>query len=184
MDILSYHREGKNSMSLAGHQRNRLFHNNGDGTFTEVGFVAGVDSIADGYMPAIADLNRDGKLDLILRNADPGYAKDQFSPVEIYKNQAGSTNAVTIKLKGIDSNPDGVGAILDARIEDKKLRRQMIGSSGTVQSERIIHFGLNGKDKIDELSIRWPSGVRQVLRNMPMGYHVISEMPLSKYTKK
>ena len=184
MDILSYYREGKNSMSLAGHQRNRLFHNNGDGTFTEVGFVAGVDSIADGYMPAIADLNRDGKLDLILRNADPGYAKDQFSPVEIYKNQSGLTNAVTIKLKGVDSNPDGVGAILDARIENKKLKRQLIGSSGTVQSERIIHFGLNGKDKIDELSIMWPSGVRQVVRNVPMGYHVISEMPLGELTEK
>ena len=35
---------------FSGHQRNALFRNNGDGTFTEVGFLEGADRIEDGYI--------------------------------------------------------------------------------------------------------------------------------------
>lgn len=183
MDILSFYRgdisgktNGKKAPSLAGAQRNRLFHNNGDGTFTEVGYLLGLDSIADGYMVATADLDKDGHMDLVLRNADPGYKKDQFAPVEIYKN-LGKTKAksVILSLKGSISNRNAVGALITAEVGDKLLKRQLVGNSGTVQSERLIHIGLDNEKNLKKLSIRWPSGNKQVIENIAPGFYEITE---------
>ncbi|WP_127718498.1 CRTAC1 family protein [Halobacteriovorax sp. HLS] len=183
MDLLSFYRgdihsNGKSisSPSLAGAQRNRLFRNNGDNTFTEVGFMTGLDTIADGYMAATADLDQDGKMDLVLRNADPGYKVDQFEPVQIFKNEMKDMNqAVTIKLVGTKSNIAGIGATIIANIGSKEIKRQQLGSSGTVQSERLIHLGLGKANKIDTLTIKWPSGLNQKLRNIKPGHHVFKE---------
>lgn len=184
MDLLSFYRgdlrgkdkKSKAALSLAGNQPNRLFRNNGDGTFTEVGFMAGVDSIADGYMAATASLKRDGNLDLILRNADPGYKVDQFAPVEIYKNTGINSNrSVTLKLKGTFSNRDAVGAEVEGLVGKKVLVSQLIGNSGTVQSEKIIHLGLGKNDKLDKLTIRWPRGKVQIFTDVKAGFHIIEE---------
>jgi hypothetical protein len=182
MDLLSFYKgslsEGKKAnraLSLAGAQRNRMFRNNGDGTFTEVGYMLGVDSIADGYMAATADINRDGKLDLVLRNADPGYKKDQFDPVEVFVNNAQNENSVILSLEGTRSNRNAVGAKIIAEIDGKVLKRELLGNAGTVQSERIIHLGLGKSKKINKLVVKWPSGNRSILKNLKKGHHKIIE---------
>jgi hypothetical protein len=185
MDLLSFYRgdlSGKNpskinsSLSLAGNQPNRLFRNNGNGTYTEVGFLVGVDSVADGYMPATASLGQDGNLDLILRNADPGYDVKQHSPVEIFKNLGKNGNkSLTLKLRGSTSNKDAVGAQVEGRIGSKIFIGQVLGNSGTVQSERIIHFGLGHSSKMDSLKIIWPSGKIQNFVDVSSGFHFIDE---------
>lgn len=175
-DIYNNNRNKKMAPSLAGNQRNRLFHNNGDGTFIEVGFMTGLDSIADGYMAMATDFNKDGKIDIALRNADPGYHKKQFLPVELHENTLNNLPpSVTIALVGTQSNSNAIGASLRATIGTKTLRRQLIANSGTVQSERIIHFGLGKNKKIDELYIKWPSGNTQTLKNLQPGFHKIFE---------
>jgi hypothetical protein len=50
--------------SLNGYERNGLFRNNGDGTFTDVGWLHGVDREEDGRGVAIFDFDRDGRLDI------------------------------------------------------------------------------------------------------------------------
>jgi len=47
---------------------NRLFHNNGDGTFTDVSKEAGVALAARGWGAVAADLNNDGWIDLFVSN--------------------------------------------------------------------------------------------------------------------
>src|SRR2546428_12291780 len=54
--------------SLNGRERNCLFRNDGDGTFTEVGWVNDADRVEDGRGLAIFDYDRDGRLDLVLRD--------------------------------------------------------------------------------------------------------------------
>lgn len=191
MDLLSFYRgdlSGKNpkakaSLSLAGNQPNRLFRNNGDNTYTEVGFMMSLDSLADGYMPATASLNRDGNLDLILRNADPGYNVNQHSPVEIFKNLGTfGNNSLTLKLKGSASNKDAIGTQVEGKIGNKIYVGQVLGNSGTIQSERIVHFGIGQNKKIDSLKVTWPSGKVQNFSDVSAGFHVIkeSEMQISQ----
>ena len=157
---------------MAGQQRNCLFRNNGNGTFTEVGFLEGVDSIADGYVVSTADLNKDGKMDLILRNGDPGIDKNRFPAVQVFLNQRKIQNkSVTVALTGVRSNKDGFGSILRAKIANQTLVRHLIANNGAVQSEALVHFGLGSNDKIDELTIEWPSGIIQKVKNIKAGSH-------------
>ena len=56
--------------SLNGYERNVLFWNQGDGRFVDVAYLAGANRIEDGRGVAVADFDRDGRLDLLLQNLD------------------------------------------------------------------------------------------------------------------
>lgn len=161
--------------SMAGFQRNRLFRNNGDGTFTEIGYLAGVDSMSDGYVAATADLSGDGKMDLVLRNCDPGAEKNMFPAVQIYKNNFSKNKSVVLSFQGSKSNRDGIGVIAVAKIGNKKIVRHLVANNGSVQNQSILHFGLGNSEKIDSLRIQWPSGEVDILHSLPPGHHLIKE---------
>lgn len=167
-------RNGK-TYSFAGYQRNRLFKNLGNGKFLEVGYLEGVDSMADGYMSAIADINRDGKADLVLRNCDPGALDNTFAPVEIFQNRHANTSAVWISLKGKKSNSLGVGAKLFATINGKNHYREMIANNSAMQGEIASHFGLGTARKIDKLVVKWPSGITNTYTDLASGRHTLEE---------
>lgn len=182
MDILSgfygsiVGKEKKSRLSLAGFQRNRLFRNNGDGTFTEVGYLEGVDSLADGYVISKSDYDNDGDLDLILRNGDPGTGDVSFEPVQVYEN-LNQGLSLRVKLEGTVSNRDGVGA--EVRIETKNTNQvqQVIANNGTAQSETFLHFGLGGDDLVKKLVVKWPSGNVSEFKNLKPGILKIKETP-------
>ncbi len=162
--------------SLAGFQRNKLFRNNGNGTFSDVGFLEGVDSVSDGYIVALSDLNKDGKMDVVLRNADPGSVDNKFGPVEVFLNQTTNGNqSVILTFESTSGNKDAIGVTAEADIGGKTLTRQLIANNGTAQSEKLLHFGLGNKNSIDELRVLWPSGKMQTLKNIPAGRHHLIE---------
>lgn len=170
-----------NRPSLAGFQRNRLFRNNGDGTFTEVGFLEGVDSLADGYIVGLSDLNRDGKMDLVLRNGDPGSVDNHFAPVEVYLNQSESDmKSLILSFEGASGNRDGVGVVVEADVAGKTLTRQLVANNGTAQSEKVLHFGLAASEKVDELRVLWPLGKTQIFKDFPAGRHHLVEPKVSR----
>jgi len=173
--LLTTHNENKKRLSLAGSQKNRLYRNDGNNQYTEVGYLEGVDSIADGYIVATADLNKDGRPELVLRNCDPGTPEVSFPTVQVYLNQYKNNNSVTIKLVGQKSNLDGVGANVIGVVNNKTLQRQLIANNGSAQSEKLLHFGLAEHDQLDSLEISWPSGKKSTLKNVKAGHHIIHE---------
>lgn len=179
-----YGKGKKERLSLAGFQRNRLFRNNGNNSFTEVGFLEGVDSIADGYVVSVVDYNNDGRQDLVLRNADPGTMDVHYSPVQILQNNSDNKNSVRLKLLGNKSNHDAVGAeVLAINDNGVKQTKQVIANNGTAQSEMIVHFGLNDSKIMKEITIKWPSGLKTVLKNVKPGMMAVEE-PGTRDTKK
>lgn len=161
---------------LAGHQRKRLFRNDGDGHFTEVGFLEGIDSDADGYTVAKADINGDGVQDLILRNADPGTDAIHYPPVQVFVNQNPSHNRnLRLQLRGTSSDRDGVGAEVTVRANGITQLQQLIANNGTVQSEKVLYFGLGRANRADEVTIKWPSGIVQKLQKIPAGSRLVTE---------
>ncbi len=161
--------------SMAGYQRNRLFRNDGAGAFTEVGYLEGADSIYDGYIISVADVDNDGRQDLFLRNADPGTAEYSFPTVQLLRNRNEEGQAVRVTLKGATSNHDGVGATLTATVGGKRFVRHVVANNGTAQSSRLVHFGLGSAEQIDELKIAWPSGREQTLTNVKAGAITVTE---------
>ncbi len=182
MEILTGYKGGiidankKGTLSMAGYQRNRLFRNNQDGTYTEMGYVAGVDSIADGYVVATADLNRDGKMDLILRNADPGTLDYTFPTLQVFTNNTPTSNkSVILSFQGTLSNRDGIGTKAIATIGNDKITQELSANNGAAQSERILNIGMGSAKSIDTLEVRWPSGTKHIYRNVQPGRFLIKE---------
>ena len=160
---------------LAGLQRNRLFRNDGEGQFTEVGFLAGVDATSDGYTVATSDIDEDGDMDLVIRNCDPGSVDVNYPTVQVFRNLNTDGHSLRLRLEGTTSNKDGIGALVIARTGDQELLRHLIANNGTVQSEKVIHFGLGDVASVDELTIKWPNGAVQVLHNVPAGDLLVVE---------
>ncbi|MFA5582771.1 MAG: CRTAC1 family protein [Bacteriovoracaceae bacterium] len=177
MDILANYRDAKGETpSMAGYQQNKLFRNLGNGKFIEVGYLEGVDSLADGYVVGTADINGDGVIDLVLRNADPGVSDVKFPPLQIFLGKKTDTKSVQISLEGKISNRDAIGAQLVGKVKGMPVQvRQLLANNGTIQSEQLLWFSLGKNEKLDELTIRWPSGKVQTLKNIKPGKHHIVE---------
>src|SRR5262249_61579342 len=90
--------------SLNGYERKVLFRNNGDGTFTDVAFVNGADRLEDGRGLSIFDYDRDGRVDILIRN--------YRQPAQLLHNQGVAGHWIEVKLVGVRSNRDAVGARL------------------------------------------------------------------------
>lgn len=161
--------------SMAGYEHNRLFRNDGTGHFVEVGYVAGVDSLADGYVIARTDFDKDGRMDLVLRNGDPGTMDHLFAPVQVFHNESPNANSLMVSLEGSDSNRDGVGAHVSITMGQTVLTQQLIANNGTAQSEKVLHFGLADHAKVDRVVVRWPSGRTQELTGVAAGRLLIRE---------
>lgn len=166
------------TLSMAGNQRNALFRNNGDGTFTEVGFLLGLDTQDDGYMPATADVDGDGDLDLFVRNCDPASEAAGFGTLRLYRNDSGAdAQSVRLRLEGDGSlsNRNAFGAVVKARVGDRVMVRQLSTVNGAAQSEAVLHFGLGDASQLDEVTVYWPGGRTETLTDVDAGDHTLVE---------
>ena len=168
------HGEAPLTYSLAGYQRNALFRNNGDGTFTEVGFLEGVDRIEDGYIVAPVDVDGDGLQDLVLRNTDPA-PEQNFQPVIALQNQLEGSHTLTVRLLSEQGNTDGLGARVTAYVGDTMISREIRSVSGAVQAEPTAYFGLGQATKVDRIVVTWLGGATQEIHDIDAGTITITQ---------
>ena len=174
LTLLRNHRTSPNgslALSFVGKQHNALFRNNGDGTFTEVGFLEGADRIEDGYIVAPVDINNDGLQDLVLRNTDPA-PEQQFHSVIVLENQL-EGNTLSVTLNSTEWNTDGLGARVVAFVGDQIISREIRSVSGAVQAEPVAYFGLGDAEKVDKLVVTWPGGEQQEVHDIDKGFYTI-----------
>ena len=160
--------------SLNGREHNVLFRNDGDGSFTDVGFPNHADSAEDGRGFAVLDSDGDGRLDIALRN----YRK----PAALLRNLGDARHWVSFELVGTRSNRDAVGARVRLRVGDRWQTRVVTSGSGYLSaSSRRLHFGLGDATRIDEVAIEWPSGQRSQLRDLSADrpYEIIEEIAVA-----
>jgi hypothetical protein len=139
--------------SLNGRERNVLFRNNRDGTFTDVAWVNAADRIEDGRGLSVLDLDRDGRLDLVLRN--------YRQPAQVLKNVGTDGHWLALELIGVRANRDAVGARLRVRTGARWQTREVTAGSGFLSGSTLVqHVGLGPAEAADELEISWPSGAR------------------------
>ena len=145
-----------------------LFRNEGRGEFKEVTKTLGsaFNSPRVGRGAAYADINNDGRLDLLLStNGGPAY---------LFQNEliAGSlaNKGLRVKLVGTKSNRDGIGAVVKLTSGgDTQTQMLRSGSSYLSSSELVLTFGLAQHDQADSIEIRWPSGQIDKLTAVPAG---------------
>jgi hypothetical protein len=120
----------------------------------QLGDIGGVSPVA-GRGAALGDLNGDGWTDVIMTVLG--------GPPMVFRNRGGSAHWLTINLRGTRSNRDGLGAIV--KVNGQTQYAQSAGSYQSASDKRI-HFGLGDALKAN-VEIDWPSGTRQMLRDVP-----------------
>ena len=146
--------------TLSGYQEKCLFHNQGGTLFTNEAARHGLNSKLDGRGIAVADFDNDGRLDLLVSNANA-------RPL-LYRNiQPTGNHWVQFALKGTRSNTFAVGARLWVTSGGQTQVGFVNGGNGFAsQSSLRVHFGLGQATQIERLEVAWPSGARQTFVNL------------------
>ena len=153
-------------------QRKLLFANDGRGRMREIGRQAGPGFAAEkvGRTLVAGDIDNDGDLDFLVTNngADAEVLRNDLSP---------GTNALSVKLVGVSSNRNAVGARLRVTAGGKTYVREVkAGSSYLGQNDLRQHVGLGSAAAAERVEVRWPNGAAEIVATVVAGQQVtISE---------
>ncbi len=139
--------------------QNYLFINNQKLAFINATKQAGMDVPSYSNGSALADLDRDGDLDLIVNNiADPAF---------IYRNDVKGQHWLQIDVQEKNGNTDGIGTLVDLYAGGMHQHEMlMVNKSFFSSSEPIIHFGLGNVETVDSIILRWPEGSKEIMQNI------------------
>jgi hypothetical protein len=159
----------KEGHNLSAFERSRTWMNLRGQGFLDVSYLSGADDDGDGRCVVAGDFRNNGRLDVVVR-------KVGGQPLQVYENDFPQRHYLKVTLRGTKSNRQGVGARLVAVVNGQQLVREMYPqNSYRSQMPSIVHFGLGDRDRVERLTIRWPSGAEQVLTDVAGDRHVVVE---------
>ena len=109
---------------------------------------------------AIGDIDNDGRLDAVVT--------ENGGPIHILRNETQTKNHwLTLNLVGHKSNRDAIGAGVKIITAQGAQHATVTTCSSYLSSgDKRVHFGLGLQSVIKEIDIRWPSGIKQTLRDV------------------
>ena len=158
--------------------RSPLLMNRGDGTFADMSATAGLDPLPGGNAwpkpirerpaaraprsAATGDFDGDGRTDLVLNMWN--------DRAMLFLNRSPERPWVGFRLLGSGLNRDAIGAVVRMKAGVRTQVRQVDAAGGYLaQSTRTLRFGLGGATGVDDVTVRWPDGVVEVLRGFEPG---------------
>jgi hypothetical protein len=171
----------KEGHNLSAYERKRVYLNvkgaDGQRNFLDVSGVSGADNDGDGRSVVAGDFRHNGQLDLVLRQSGGG-------SVVVYENHFPKRHYLEVSLRGTmeeyrpgrRSNRLGIGSRLVAVVNGQKLVRELFPlDSFRSQMPNVVHFGLADAERVEKLTILWPSGREQVLTDLAGDRHILVE---------
>jgi len=158
-----------------------LYHNNGNGTFTDISANAGsgITAVSSARGLAAGDLWNDGRMSAVISNMN--------APPMLLVNDVRNGNhwiafrtigtSFSSASAGSKSNRDGIGAKITVKAGTRTLVDEVrSGSSYISNNDMRLHFGLGSANKIDWVQVRWPSGLVERFENLPVdSIHTLKE---------
>jgi hypothetical protein len=159
-----------------------LYHNNGNGTFTDISGSAGpgITAVGSSRGLAVGDLWNDGHLSAVVSNMN--------APPSLLVNDVHNANHwVAFRAIGAitpsspsqkyKSNRDGIGAKITVKTGARTLVDEVRSGSSYISSNDMrVHFGLGAATKIDSVEVRWPSGLLESFLNLTVDtIHTLKE---------
>jgi len=141
----------------------QLFHNRGNGTFEEIANASGLN---DGPLQsrrgaAFGDIANDGNIDVVVYNEN--------GPPSLFLNQTRNANhRVEFRLVATKGNREAIGARVTVYTSQlAQIDEVRAGGSYLSSSDPRLHFGLGADAEMRTVEIRWPSGLKEELKDVP-----------------
>jgi tetratricopeptide (TPR) repeat protein len=153
--------------SWSGYERNVLYGNNQDGTFSDVSGISGLDLPDDARAFSLADFDHDGRLEIVLKNRNA----PQLRMLRNDMREIG--NSVAFRLRGTKSNRDAVGAEVTVEAHGQRQTKYLQAGSGFLsQHTKELVFGVGETRDFVRVTVRWPSGLEQFFEPVPVNRRV------------
>jgi Flp pilus assembly protein TadD/peroxiredoxin len=157
----------RSGSSWSGSERNVFYANNHDGTFSDISGIVGLDFIEDSRSFALADLDHDGRLEIVLKNRNAPQIRVLRNVIEHIGN------SVAIRLRGQRSNRDAIGASVTIEAEGQQQTKYLQAGSGFLaQHSKELFFGVGTEESAVHGTIRWPSGLAQTFERLPINHRI------------
>ena len=157
----------RSDYSWSGYQRNVLFCNNRNGTFSDVSGALGLDLIDDSRAFSLSDFDHDGRVEIILKNRTGPQLRILHNDLEDIGN------SIIFSLRGSTSNRDAIGATVT--IESGSLKQTKFVSAGSgfaSQHSKELAFGLGETSEPISIAVRWPTGIVDRFNGLPLNHRV------------
>ena len=142
-----------------------LFQNNykdGKYTFQDISQATKLVRLTNtvGRAAAFGDYDNDGDIDVFLNHSN--------QPARLLRNDGGnSQNWLMINAIGTKSNTSGIGTKIFLKAGELTLYREIhSGSSYLSQNDLRSHFGIGKNTTIETLELQWPTGKKDIFRNI------------------
>jgi len=158
---------------------NALWRNAGDGTFSRYSAMdSGLDGTGVGRGMAVSDVDGDGRMDIFVVNNTAFFPVNTERLSRLYINEGEEGNWLKLRLRGRESNLEGIGTRIEARSGEELWKRQVLADPVYLSSAtRTVHFGLGGHTAVD-LELAWPSGIEQRIPNLAVNAELVVHEPL------
>ncbi len=148
--------------NLSAFERNRLFLSLEGREFIDASFASNVDLDSDSRAVVAADFDRDGAVDLLVGSVGGG-------PLRLFLNRFPPAKRVRLELVGVESNRAAIGSRVTVEAGGRKIVRDLFPSNGgTGQGPVELIVGLGQAERIDRLTVRWPTGKKQTFEGLPV----------------
>src|SRR5580692_2568093 len=168
-----------------------LYHNNGNGTFTDISADAGpgITTVNSSRGLAIGDLWNEGRLSAVISNmnAPPSllvndvHTSNHWIAFHLVGNSfapaSSPMKASAAAAPQFKTSRDAIGARITMKAGSRLFVDEVrSGSSYDSNSDMRVHFGLGSATKLDSVEIRWPSGLVEKFDDLAVdAFHTLKE---------
>ena len=139
---------------------NFLYENTGTYRFKNISKNAGVEIPSFSTGAVYVDLDKDGDLDIISNDINA-------NPLVFKNNTTNNHNYLKVRLQGTPFNIHGIGAKIFAKHDSNQSYSYVSPTKGYLSSiHGEIHLGLGNDSVVQTLTIIWPDGNEQVLKEI------------------
>ncbi len=150
-----------------GYARNVMFVNNQDGTFSEISGPTGLDFFEDCRSFALADIDNDGRLEIILKSRNAPQVRI------LHNSMLRIGDSISFRLKGVKSNRDAIGASITVETGTLRQTKYLQAGSGFLsQHSKHLFFGVGRGEQPIRAVVRWPNGLSQTFENLPANHFI------------